>query len=413
MTVRLLALAVAALAALAAAAPARAAAPVVAASLRPPALSAPAAILVEPATGDVVYARRAAQRRPIASTTKLMTALLLLEHRRLTDHVTAVPYSGAPAESIAGLRGGERLSVADMLRALLLASANDAAAAIAVNVGGSERRFVRMMNARARSAGLRNTHYANPIGLDSGQNYSTATDLVKLALLLRRNGFARRVMDRPKAVLHSGAHVRVLENRNTLVAHVPWMNGVKTGHTAAAGYILVGSASRGGIPLVSAVLRTPSEGARNADTLALMRYGFARYARATPLVAGRTAATLPVDGRSARARIVALHTVRVVIRRGERLRTRLTGLPRQLTGPLAAGTRVGVADVIRGGRVVASTPLVTAAAIAQASFWQRNAWAGPTLGLLVVCGIGAALAATLRAGRWRRAGRRGHRSKPA
>ncbi len=410
------AVAVVALVALTAASPARAAPPspaAAAAAAGAPVLSAPEAILVEPATGDVVYQRRAGARRPMASTTKLMTALLLIEHRRLTDRITAVPYDGLPAESIAGLHAGERLTVADMLRALLLASANDAAAAIAVNVGGSERRFVRMMNARARSAGLRNTHYANPIGLDSAANYSTATDLVKLALLLRRNAFARDVMDSPRAVLRSGDHRRVLENRNTLVAEVPWMNGVKTGHTQRAGYILVGSASRGGVPLVSAVLGTPSEGARNADTLALMRYGFAQYARPAPLVAGRTVTTLAVDGRSARARIVAQRTLRVVIRRGERLRTRLVGVPKQLTGPLPAGTRVGAADVIRRGRVVASTPLVTATAIAQASFWHRNPWAGPTLGLLALCAMGAALAGTLRAGGWRRAGRRGQRSETA
>ncbi len=261
-----------------------------------PRISAPSSILVEPQTGDVVEARRATQRRPIASTTKLMTALLLLERRRLTDRITAVSYNGLPAESIAGFRAGERLTAADMLRALLLASANDAAASIAVNVGGSERGFVRLMNQRARRAGLRDTHYANPIGLDDPRNYSTATDLAKLALLVRRNAFARRVMDRPRAVLRSGDRTRVLENRNTLVAAVPWMDGVKTGHTQSAGYILVGSASRGGVPLISVVLGTPSEGARNSDTLALMNYGFSRYRRATPVVAGRTAAQAAREG---------------------------------------------------------------------------------------------------------------------
>jgi len=376
-----------------------------------PAITAPEAILVEPATGDIVYQRRARARVPIASTTKLMTALLLLEHRRLSDRITAVAYHGAPAESVAGLVAGERLTAADMLRALLLASANDAAAAIAVNVGGSERRFVRMMNARARRAGLRDTHYANPIGLDDASNYSSATDLAKLALLVRRNAFARRVMDRPKAVLRSGSHVRVLANRNTLVGAVPWMNGVKTGHTSQAGYILVGSASRGGVPLVSVVLGTPSETARDADTLALMRYGFARYAREAPVVADRTVTTLPVAGRSARARVVARRSLRVVVRRGERLRMRLSGLPAKLTGPLTAGTRVGEASVVRRGRVVARVPLVTASAIAQASFWRRHAWLRPTLGLLALAMVAAAVAATLRTGS--RARGRGHRSKPA
>ncbi len=337
MTGRIAAL-IAAIVVLAAASPAVAgAADVTAAGA--PRISAPSSILVEPQTGDVVEAHRATQRRPIASTTKLMTALLLLERRRLTDRITAVSYNGLPAESIAGFRGGERLTAADMLRALLLASANDAAASIAVNVGGSERGFVRLMNQRARRAGLRDTHYANPIGLDDPRNYSTATDLAKLALLVRRNAFARRVMDRPRAVLRSGDRTRVLENRNTLVAAVPWMDGVKTGHTQSAGYILVGSASRGGVPLISVVLGTPSEGARNSDTLALMNYGFSRYRRATPVVAGRTAARLPVKDQDATVRIVPARTARVVERRGERLRTVLNGLPKQVDGPLAAGTR--------------------------------------------------------------------------
>lgn len=380
----------------------------------PPELSAPSAILVEPATGDVVYARRATQRRPIASTTKLMTALLLLEHRKLSDMITAVPYHALPAESVAGLRAGERLTAADMLRALLLASANDAAAAIAVDVSGSQKAFVRLMNQRARSAGLRQTHYANPIGLDSPSNYSTATDLAKLALLVRRSAFAREVMDSPSAVLRSGSHERLLTNRNTLIGAYPWMNGVKTGHTNTAGYILVGSASRGGVPLLSVVLDTPSEGARNADTLALMRYGFANYHRETALRAGETVATLPVADQGHRARVVAQHSVRVVARRGEQLRHVVKGLPDKLTGPVAAGTRVGEAEVLRRGHIVARVPLVTAAAIAEATFWQRNTWIGPTAGFLAAIAILAGLAASLRTRSRRRAQRRrGARSEAA
>ncbi len=181
----------------------------------------------------------------------------------------------------------------------------------------------------------------------------------------------------------------MLENRNTLVASVPWMNGVKTGHTQTAGlHPRRLREPRRACRSSASCSAPPSEAARNADTLALMRYGFAHYTRAAPLVAGRAVTSLPVDGHSARARIDALHTVRVVARRGERLRTRLVGLPKQLTGPLAAGTaRRCRVDVIRRGRVVASAPLVTASAVAAASFWHRNAWAGPTLGLLVLCAI--------------------------
>ncbi|MCU0258914.1 MAG: hypothetical protein MUF56_07820 [Solirubrobacteraceae bacterium] len=380
-----------------------------------PSLSAPAAILVQPDTGDVVYRRSAFSRRQIASTTKLMTVLLLLERRRLSDLIPAVPYAALPAESVAGLRAGERLTAADMARALLLASANDAAAAVAVDIGGSQRRFVRLMNERARRAGLRNTSFANPIGLDDPRNYSTATDLAKLALLVRANAFARRVMDRPSATLRSGARVRVVANRNTLIGAVPWMDGVKTGHTRTAGYLLVGSARRGGVPLVSVVMGTPSEAARNADTLALMTWGLARYRRSTPVRAGRVAASVPVRFTDGAVPLAATRTLRVVARRGERLRTRVVGLPREVTGPVAKGTRLGRIQVLRRGRVVAQAPLATTTAVERASLVARlGGWGGP-LGVVLLLAVAAAVTAgsLLWARRRRSPGRSRTRSETA
>ncbi len=260
--------------------------PCTAAHAAPPAISAPEAILVEPQTQDIVYARRANLRRPIASTTKLMTALLTLERARLTDVFTAAPYSPSPAESLMGLRAGERLTVADLLRGLLIVSANDAAATLAVDVAGSQRRFVALMNRRARQLGLKDTHYANPVGLDEPGNYSSAADLVKLTLVLRQRAFFRATTNLGTATLHSGSRTRHLVNRNDLVRTVPYVNGVKTGHTNNAGYILVGSATRNGVTLVSAVLGDPSQAARDADTLRLLRYGLSRYHRIAPVRKG-------------------------------------------------------------------------------------------------------------------------------
>src|SRR5919201_3500585 len=150
-----------------------------------------------------------------------MTALITLERARLSRVMTTVGYHGAPAESVIGLRAGERMSAADLLRGLLLASANDAAATLAARVGGSQRAFVAMMNARARQLGLRHTHYANAIGLDDPGNYSSAEDLVKLTLILRRNAFFREVTNLPRTTLQSGAHPRTILNRNLLVRSVP------------------------------------------------------------------------------------------------------------------------------------------------------------------------------------------------
>lgn len=341
------------------------------AAAAPPPLRASAAILVEPATGDVVARHNARSERPIASTTKLMTALVTLERARLSQVLSAIRYQALPAESIVGLRAGERLTVADLLRALLLASANDAAATLAQRIGGSRHAFVALMNERARELGLRHTHFANPIGLDEASNHSSAEDLVKLTLILRRHAFFRRVTDRPSATLRSGLRARTIANRNLLVRNVPEVNGVKTGHTRSAGYVLVGSATKDGVTVLSVVLGEPSESARDADTLALLRYGLSRYAVATAVRRGRAYARVPLAHRDEEAQLVADRVVQRIARRGEGFDLRVLGVPRELDGPVPAGTRAGTLEVRWRGRTIARVPLVTRDAIAKAGFLQR------------------------------------------
>jgi D-alanyl-D-alanine carboxypeptidase (penicillin-binding protein 5/6) len=375
-----------------------------------PALAAPAAIVVEPSSGDVAYAKAADRRRRMASTTKLMTVLLTLEREPLAARLPAVRYAAQPAESVVGLRAGERLTVADLLRATMLASANDAAATLAHGVAGSNARFVALMNQRARRLGLTHTHYANPVGLDEPGNYSTPRDLATLALAVRRNAFARAVMNRPAAVLRSGDRVRRVANRNTLVRDVGWISGVKTGHTQQAGYILVGSGRRHGVELVSVVMGAPTEGARNVDTLVLLNYGFTRYRRVTAATPSRVAATVPVRDQDTDAQLVPARTVRVVVRRGQRVTTVTRGVPASLEGPLGRGETVGTLVVRRGGRAVATVPLVTRTAIARASVWQRNTWLGPAIAVGAFVAIAAALASSL-SGAIRRRQRRRRRAR--
>jgi D-alanyl-D-alanine carboxypeptidase (penicillin-binding protein 5/6) len=371
-------------AALACAAPALAAAP----PATPPVLQAKAAIVVQPDTRAVVYAKNADARRPIASTTKLMTALLVLERLDLSDVVTTVAYHPSPSESVAGLAAGERLTVADLLRALLLPSANDAAQTLAVDVAGSRRAFVAMMNRRARELGLRNTHYDNPIGLDGPGNYSSAADLVKLALVLRRFPFFVQTTNTQRLTLHSGARRRVLVNRNTLLGQAPWVNGVKTGHTNTAGYVLVGSATRDGVTVLSAVLDDPSEAARDADSLALLRYGLDRFRRLTPVRARRTFATAAIEDQGGHVSLVAARSVSYVARRDREVSTRVVGAPGQVTGPVAAGTREGTVEVLEGRTVVARIPLVTAAAVPEATVTERmRAWLGRALTVVLLLAL--------------------------
>jgi D-alanyl-D-alanine carboxypeptidase (penicillin-binding protein 5/6) len=253
-----------------------------------------------------------------------------------------------------------------------MASANDAAATLAARIGGSQRAFVAMMNSRARQLGLRHTHYANAIGLDDPGNYSSAEDLVKLTLILRRNAFFRKVTDLPRTTLESGAHPRTILNRNLLVRSVAEVNGVKTGHTSSAGYILVASASKAGVTVISVVLDEPTEAARDADSLALLRYGLRRYHRVAAVRKGERFANVKLAHRNERAELVAAQTVVRTARRDERIYTRTVDVPAELDGPLPAGTRVGTIEVRWRKHTVARVPLITRTAISEASIWERG-----------------------------------------
>lgn len=326
----------------------------------PPRLNVRAAILIEQSTGRELYGVAPDRELAIASATKLMTALLTLEHEpRLSTVLTQNDYYPSSVDSQIGLVPGERMSVHDLLLALMLPSADDAAEDLAANVGhGSVGRFVEMMNVRARQLGLTHTHYSTPSGLDAPGNFSSASDLVRLASYdLTHSRFFARIVALPRAVLRSGNHVRYVVNRNDLIGRVPWITGVKTGHTAAAGYVLVASGHRDGVTLLSAVLGTSDEGSRDANTLALLNYGFANFHFVTPVRQGSVLARPTVRFRSGvRGELVASRTFRQIFPRSMSVRA-IIDAPRELSGPLAAGSIVGTAIVQAGRRVVARIPL--------------------------------------------------------
>jgi D-alanyl-D-alanine carboxypeptidase (penicillin-binding protein 5/6) len=341
------------------------------AEARPPQISARSSVLVDARDGHVLYQRAPRVRRPIASATKLMTAELALERFPLRKRLRAAPYRAAQAESRIDLRPGERISVGDLLRALLLESANDAAVTLARGVAGSVSRFVEQMNERAKELGLDDTHFANPIGLDERGNFSSALDLSRLARRLLRNETFATIVDLPRARLGTGARPRIVDNRNDLVARVPWIEGIKTGHTLGAGYVLVGAGTRKGAQLVSVVLGAGSEAARDADTLALLRYGFSSYRRVRVIRDGQRLARARVRFHGGRSvDLVALRPASVTIRRGEEIRTRLDA-PDELTGPIEKSAEVGSVAVFRAGKQVKLIPLVTASRVPGAGLLRR------------------------------------------
>ncbi len=394
--VRLLAAAAASAALLAPAASAQTAA-------RAPSVGAPSAIVIDAHTGELLYGKREHDRRAIASTTKLMTALVTLAHTRPGQVFAMPPYPIGAAESKLGLQTGERMTVHDLLRAMMLPSANDAAYDLAVNVGGSKAAFVRMMNARARQLGLTETHYSTPVGLDDPHNYSSARDLARLAAFDLRNRTFAKIVNLPSARLRSGSHPRTILNRNDLVRRYPFVDGVKTGHTARAGYVLVGAAAQRGAQVVSVVLGTPSEAARDADSITLLRWGLAQFRRSLAVVARRAYARVDVKWHDGdKVDLVAARSVALTVRRGARV-TRRVDVPAEVEGPLPKGRAVGSVKVIYRGRVVRSVPLVTASPVQGAGILRKAASSLggplPALALLGLLGAAGLLALRLRATR--------------
>ena len=376
-----------------------------------PSLSVSAAALYAPATHQLLYGVNANKRVAIASTTKLMTALIVLQHvHKLSTVFTQNDYTAAAADSQIDLEPGERMSVHDLLLALMLPSADDAAEDLAYNVGhGSVARFVGMMNAEARALGLRGTHYTTPIGLDTPGNYSTAADLVKLADYdLTHSAYFARIVALPRATLYSGNHVRDVTNRNDLVGRYPWIDGVKTGHTLDAGYVLVASGQRGGMALISAVLGTDSETSRDANTLTLLDYGTS-FRVWTPVRKGQLMARPTVKEQGdLHPDVTAASGYSRILPRAAHVRVKVA-VPHQLIGPLPAQAVVGTATVTDGRRVLARIPLVLTRRVpAVSSLTRVSRFLTRPLTLVVIAAAAVSAALLLRnVRRRRRSGRRG------
>jgi D-alanyl-D-alanine carboxypeptidase (penicillin-binding protein 5/6) len=239
-----------------------------------PKVRAPAAIVIDAGTGEVLWAKREHMRRPIASTTKIMTALVAMARLRPND-VVVVTAEAARVPYGEGLKPGERVPAWKLYYGLLLASANDTAVALAVAAGGTRERFLKLMNRKARALGLRHTQYRSASGLIDEGNYSTVRDLAVLtrhALGVPR--FRAIVATKSRRVWwRKPVREKLYENHNKLLWRYPGADGVKTGWTRAAGRCLVASATRHGVRLITVVLDSPDH---YRDTIHLLDYGFRR-----------------------------------------------------------------------------------------------------------------------------------------
>lgn len=319
--------------------------------------SAAAACVMEMETGRVLFAADPHTRLPMASTTKVMTALLALERGDLQDEVVCSPQAfGVPGTSIY-LQAGERLTLEQMLLGLMLASGNDAAVAIAEHIGGSIEGFAAMMNARAAQIGAVNTRFVNPHGLPDDGHYTTAYDLALIAREAMRNEAFRRLVSTQRASIPWAGRTydRQLHNKNRLLADYPGATGVKTGFTSKAGRCLVFGAQRDGMEIVGVVL-----GCGNwfEEAARLMNGCFETYAMTRVLgptiSAGRIAVT---DGEHDSCGMCVMENLSVPLRSGEAVQAVLD-VPQSVRAPVYPGMHLGTVQLVANGQVYAQGEVV-------------------------------------------------------
>ena len=340
----------------------------------PPTPDAAAYILVDPTTGETLAARAPDRELPMASTTKIMTALVVLRHAKLDDRITVPPAADDIEGSTGMLEAGETLSVRDLLTALLVPSGNDAAVTLAQGVGGSQAGFVALMNQEAAALGLSHTHYSNPHGLDARGHHSSVRDMVRLGRAAMADPVFRSLVASRRARIAGpgGEGVRLYESENELLDIDPDADGIKTGMTDGAGYALVAHARRArlGTELYAAIIGEPSSDARAVDAKRLLDWGFSRYARAA-LLTGAPLGALPIDGRpGASVPYRASAPLDAPVRLGRPL-ARTIVVPAEVHGPVREGQVLGTVTYRQGSSLLGRRDIVAAASADGPSLWDH------------------------------------------
>jgi serine-type D-Ala-D-Ala carboxypeptidase (penicillin-binding protein 5/6) len=339
-------------------------------AVRPPQISARAWYLVGE-DGAVLAQRNARQRRAVASITKLMTAIVAVERSRLSDVVTVSSRAASVGGSTVFLRAGERVTVSALLRGMLVASANDAAYALADHAGrGSVERFVALMNAKARDLGLDETRFANPHGLDEPGHLSSAEDATLLVQYALGIPFIRDALAR-NSVSFPGD--RVFATTDDLLASWPPLIGGKTGHTASAGWSEAAAARGRGVTVYGTVLGSAGRTERNDALQDLLSYGLARYRRIAAIDSSRVYARSETGYGRPVLELVAPRTLLRTVRENTPLVERVMS-PGVVDLPVRKGQRLGRVEVYEGSRLVARSQLVAASSVSEPGVLAKVAW---------------------------------------
>ncbi len=321
--------------------------------------------------GRALWDRDADAERAMASTTKIMTALVVLDRAGMEDLVTVSSRAATVGESGVNIMAGQTMTVGELLEAMLVRSGNDAAHALAEHVGGDVATFVGMMNEKAASLGLAHTSFANPHGLDAAGHHTSAQDLATLTSVAMADPRFARIVALPSVTVMVGGRATKYESSNVLLKDYEGATGVKTGWTDDAGYCLVASASRGEVSFVAVVLGTDSETDRFDQAAQLLDWGFSHYA-ITPLAqAETTAALVPVtDYLDRTVTVVVEHDASAAVFDLDGDITLRTETTSEVDAPVVKGQRLGTLTVVQGDRLLAQVPIVAAADVPAPDGWD-------------------------------------------
>ena len=319
-----------------------------------PEIGAASAIVMN-SGGEVVFEKNADARSLIASTTKLMTALVVLEERELTEQVKILPEWTQMEGSSMYLKAGESYSLRELLEGLLLASGNDAAEALACSTAGSEEAFADKMNAKAGELGMSGSHFVNPHGLDAQAHYSTARDLALLMRACLQNRALCTILAEKSAMIGE----QTFYNHNRLLTLCPGCIGGKTGYTEAAGRCLVSCCEREGTRLICVTLHDPDDW---VDHQLLYNWAFSRYS--TRNVTEKLSFAVPVVSGTKNFVPVAARELRLFLPRAEEL-TVVAYLPRFVFAPVESGEKAGSIRIFRSGELLRETELYFISDVAQ------------------------------------------------
>jgi serine-type D-Ala-D-Ala carboxypeptidase (penicillin-binding protein 5/6) len=355
-------------------------------SADPPSLSSPAAVVVSMSTGRVLYAKKAETRKPMASTTKIMTAVLCLESLSLDQEVTISQTAAATSEVKTFLQQGDVLTVEQLLYSLLVHSSNAAAVALAETQAGSVEAFAERMNEKAAELVMEDTHFINPNGLDATGHYSTASDMAKLGIYAMRNAEFRKLVSTKTYELNIPARSKTLtfENTNKLMLRASWVTGVKTGLTPQADQCLVAAGTKNGVSVLSVILGQPSTSVCWDESEALLKYGLKQYRHVTFLNDAVAVAEAEVPYRlDGKIRLVTERSLEMDVYKDDEVAATVR-LDRQLTLPVQAGETFGQVVLTADGKEVGSVDLVADKSYSQTTlggkinyFWDRFArWLG-------------------------------------